>query len=674
MKLNTAYVNLLLVLGSAAAETSLRGNSDERDLTFDDLWKVWDKRRVHKPPPPKPWPKKEPGCIDFEEFSMGDLITNQIDGVMVSTWPAGKAMIFDSTDFTGGDLDLRQDAGWPQPQKLGNMLICSEDGNQDDPDDDADGCEITFKWDKPVNLRKVGLKDNEEGAVFKLFNEAGRRIARIEDPKGGEDANFKEVHLDTNHVKSMRVVLKGSGALPYVCVDEEGEIDLEQKVRIEKPSKMGAICDKKSDKKLGKPTRLSFRFFPATGSDDSQDDGKVEVTEFGRGVDPAQDCGGRRVIVSGESKASKALSSSKNFFDGTVECDEVFDANGKFGGSTYIHVYAGNNSPLQTAEFHTSCSQPIALGDRYGSSTVVSWEDDMGNIGEMPMLGPNKNDPDADHPMGPEGWQGDVAVFTYVVSNPGHTPICHIDLSATDTVSNVNYDPIPQLMENGLNIGDTDKHGVDGCVDAGEEWLYYYALPLTNAPIGQQKGSSWVKGKEYKAGNLVQADDHAFFKVKKKTFDGDICKKKECGKPVKMTFLYEPGTSVNTDQGDKARSYGKPPRGRAYVVIAKDEKVKSKDAKSSKSSSKSGSSKASKIFFKGYVEPMDMVMATSPGKFPSNIYMLVYANEKDFKHGKRPLQKNSYHASCSKPIRFGDVIGSFQLKSVVLEKCGPLSA
>jgi hypothetical protein len=33
-----------------------------------------------------------------------------------------------------------------------------------------------------------------------------------------------------------------------------------------------------------------------------------------------------------------------------------------------LHIYrAQNGSPLQSIEFHASCSQPLVIGDQYGS-------------------------------------------------------------------------------------------------------------------------------------------------------------------------------------------------------------------------------------------------------------------------------------------------------------------
>ena len=72
---------------------------------------------------------------------------------------------------------------------------------------------------------------------------------------------------------------------------------------------------------------------------------------------------------------------------------------------------------LQTFEYHTSCSQPIQLGDVIGSVTLVGYVGEDG-AAEAPDFGPGVGDDDADTPTGPTASPGDTVVFTYVVTNP----------------------------------------------------------------------------------------------------------------------------------------------------------------------------------------------------------------------------------------------------------------
>jgi hypothetical protein len=66
------------------------------------------------------------------------------------------------------------------------------------------------------------------------------------------------------------------------------------------------------------------------------------------------------------------------WFEGTVMLGETFvidAANGgepRLRGNTYIHVLdAAGGTLLQSAGFHTSCSQPLFVGDRFGASLIV---------------------------------------------------------------------------------------------------------------------------------------------------------------------------------------------------------------------------------------------------------------------------------------------------------------
>jgi hypothetical protein len=84
-------------------------------------------------------------------------------------------MIFDSAQPTGNDTDLgspNEDFGSPgrgcggeegQPGEnrmpLGNILIISEDGNQDDPDDYYTGGTLIFTFVIPAKVHELQLID-----------------------------------------------------------------------------------------------------------------------------------------------------------------------------------------------------------------------------------------------------------------------------------------------------------------------------------------------------------------------------------------------------------------------------------------------------------------------------------------------------------------------------------
>ena len=155
--------------------------------------------------------------IDFEMaddilLTAGTIITDQFEGLEVSTpdTPYG-AMIFDSAEPTGGDRDLLA-------PKLGNVLIISEDGDSNDPDDNAGGGTLRFEWDNLVNVVSLGFLDIEEsGGSVQLFD-ANDQLIRSADVPGLNDNSLQEVTLGTSEVARMDIIFVGSGALTDVTL------------------------------------------------------------------------------------------------------------------------------------------------------------------------------------------------------------------------------------------------------------------------------------------------------------------------------------------------------------------------------------------------------------------------------------------------------------------------
>lgn len=64
------------------------------------------------------------------------------------------------------------------------------------------------------------------------------------------------------------------------------------------------------------------------------------------------------------------------FYDGSAQLGVPFDvaaANAgkdEFKAETWVHVYDASGNLLQTIRFHTSCSQPIAAGNQFGSIKI----------------------------------------------------------------------------------------------------------------------------------------------------------------------------------------------------------------------------------------------------------------------------------------------------------------
>lgn len=155
--------------------------------------------------------------IDFNNLATGTVVDNefQSEGVTISAVGGScKAMIFDSANPTGGDHDL-------ETTNLGNVLIISEDGDSNDPDDNASGGTITFDFHELAYINKLTFLDVEEGASVKFFDANGHLIETVH--IGATDNNGQLIQdFNIDDVARMDVTLNGSGAIDNLVFDDSG--------------------------------------------------------------------------------------------------------------------------------------------------------------------------------------------------------------------------------------------------------------------------------------------------------------------------------------------------------------------------------------------------------------------------------------------------------------------
>ena len=154
-------------------------------------------------------------CLDFEGLAAGTVVNQQFDGVMISAQRDGEggsnsnspndAMIFDSNNPTGGDHDL-------ETANQNNILIVSEDNDSSDPDDNAGGGTIWFKFDNPAFIDSIKVVDAEEGGKIRLLDENGQLIEEVAIP-GGVDGGIQTVDINVDGVAQIDLTLNGSGAI-----------------------------------------------------------------------------------------------------------------------------------------------------------------------------------------------------------------------------------------------------------------------------------------------------------------------------------------------------------------------------------------------------------------------------------------------------------------------------
>ncbi len=161
--------------------------------------------------------------IDFNSLAAGTVVDNeyQTQGVTVSAvGGSNQAMIFDSSNPTGGDSDLGSDT-------LGGLLIISEDGDSDDPDDNACGGSIFFDFDSGVRMKSLTFKDIEEtggeGTRMIFYAADGSVIDnQFVDPTG--DGGERTVQLNVLNVARMEIVFPGSGAIDNLVFDDSNTV------------------------------------------------------------------------------------------------------------------------------------------------------------------------------------------------------------------------------------------------------------------------------------------------------------------------------------------------------------------------------------------------------------------------------------------------------------------
>ncbi|MHC5024498.1 MAG: DUF7467 domain-containing protein, partial [Planctomycetota bacterium] len=264
----------------------------------------------------------------------------------------------------------------------------------------------------------------------------------------------------------------GNGGVATVTFDMfVAGIDIEKYVAAPSSQDAGSpVC------MLGKPTGLTFLYGPGDTVATSQDPGKADILY---GVSDDDDFA--YVLVT--DKANALDGGAKLFYAGAVETGDTFTATPEnagvtsFGSSTYIHVFEGQDAALlQSMVYHTSCSQPMYLGDVIGSVTLVGYFAEGAAV-SLPAPG----DGDADEPLGPIAAEGDTITFTYVVTNPGEFELAGttvVDDNETPGDASDDYAPAPRLSAERVVVWE----GMDGDGDGvfGQRYDTY------GAPVGAE--------------------------------------------------------------------------------------------------------------------------------------------------------------------------------------------
>lgn len=183
--------------------------------------------------------------LDFEHdgagkvIHRGTVVSNQwsVDGLHFSFVNLGGGphigMIFDSDSISGGDVDLGTpnqafggpgiggggalNGAGPNPHALGNLLIVSEDGSSQDPDDEAGGGIMVMDFAQPSRVDSLVLLDvDDPHKPSKLvYIDSTGAPADLYMPNHGDNGLVRQA-VGLDDVTRLELHLGGSGALAEI--------------------------------------------------------------------------------------------------------------------------------------------------------------------------------------------------------------------------------------------------------------------------------------------------------------------------------------------------------------------------------------------------------------------------------------------------------------------------
>ena len=553
-------------------------------------------------------------------------------------------------DLESGENDPTNDAGFV-PADPGIDIEKLTNGNQADGANDADvpqiapGDPVTWTYivtntgNVPFDVSDVVVTDDIIGAITNIVDqgdgdavlspgevwlyEAAGVAPDLEFGTQGLTTIVAGCNPDGTSVPGDRPTYENIGQVTvpgdsdtdpsHYCNPPEASIDIEKLVQVVSDA-AGDVCET-----YGKPVALTFEYQPGTTVSTNQDPSKATAS----GV--ADDDG-------------SAYIDAGSLFTGTVNVGETIVLAGSFGSNTVIKVYDSQGGALlQTIEYHTSCSQPITIGDVVGSVVLIGY---AGQDGAVTVSDPV----DADTPTGPEATIGSTVEFTYIVTNTGETIID----PAVVTDDNGTADPSDDFSP--TFVGGDDG---DGLLEPGEQWAY---TSTSTAILGQYRNDAGVIGTPVdEAGTVLGPDvtdtDPAHYIG---IFpQGDLCDVYD--NPQVMVFELT-GASLTATDGN-AQDPGK-------VELTPDPSIAlSGDLWVVAGNKDLTRDNADEVYFSGPVTVGDLFTVDSrmagKDKISNPLFINIYSA--DPATGGTIVQTIEIHTSCSQPIRLGDTYGSVTL-------------
>lgn len=396
----------------------------------------------------------------------------------------------------------------------------------------------------------------------------------------------------------------------------------------------------------GKPKLLRIQY---TGSDCSatshnQKSDKVSCAGDPMGTSPV------RILCTDKDDPSD--SSAKVWFDGEVSLGEYFDASAlnagedDFKNETYVYTFDLNGTLLQAVEFHTSCSQPLNVGDQFGASRII------GCVGK-------------DEPIpGDCCAEGKPIVLTMEYTGESCAATSH--LQDADKVS-CTGDPMgaPQVFVKATNKSNPFDGGAKvwfaGLVDLGA------AFDIAASHAGEDKFSSETHVHVFSADQSTVLQSVEFHtSCSQPLFVGnqfgsmkligcigeDTPNPNDCcddGKPVTLTMEYtgDSCAATNHSQDSGKVSCSGDPMGAAQVFVRATDKANPADG-------------GARVWFAGLVDlgaTFDIAAShAGEDKLENETHIHVYSADQT-----TLLQSVEFHTSCSQPLLLGNQFGSMKL-------------
>ena len=372
------------------------------------------------------------------------------------------------------------------------------------------------------------------------------------------------------------------------------------------PPTAGDLCED-----FDKPQKLTLQYIGDDANVNSQDSSKVEIIGNPGTTSP--------VYIIAHNKDEPFKSDAKIWFSGAVNLNETFVINSlpfrnELESNTFVYIFDGadvpqpSESPLQTVEFHTSCSQPLLLGDIFGAVQLVGFTDKNGDSASV----------------------GAEVAYRYIIKNNGTT---------TAEITSVDDTKLGELLANPPLILEPGQSNENDPIIASA------FISKTTSNVVTVSGDI----PDCPLSACAAKDEVTVVVVPPPPPRTDLCE--DFDKPQKLTMEYIGGDdSMNSQDSSKVEIIGNPGTTSPVYIIAhnKDEPFKS-DAK---------------IWFSGAVDLNETFIIDSlpfRDELESKTFVYIFDGADVPQPSETLLQTVEFHTSCSQPLLLGDIFGAIQL-------------